>query len=167
MAVRIDYDRENKPKRRTVNSRDVSGNPYAEDIASLELEDEVDVEEEEESLEEAIRKIEDTPLLEGETEEDRQRRIKILKKQARQYEKEAGRYKAVSTLKLSSGRLFSLVITGLFWSAALVFITYTLYMRWVKYPPKEPIDHKMYGMYGSFWIVTQIGKELMQKMIVI
>ena len=147
MAVRIDYDRENKPKRRTVNSRDVSGNPYAEDIASLELEDEVDVEEEEESLEEAIRKIEDTPLLEGETEEDRQRRIKILKKQARQYEKEAGRYKAVSTLKLSSGRLFSLVITGLFWSAALVFITYTLYMRWVKYPPKEPIDHKMYGMY--------------------
>ena len=155
MAVKINYDDDEnakkKRRRRDNYIRDVSNNPYADALASWEADEEDreegDDEVEEDLLDDVIKRLEEEPLHEGETREDRDRLIKLKKKQAKMYAKEQGRSKALGVLKLSSGRLISLIIVGLLWSAALVFITYTLYMRWVKYPPEEPIDHTMFGMY--------------------
>lgn len=151
MAIDVKYDENQKRNRGRRNNyvRDVSGNPYAEDIDALGIDedDEVDVEEEEESLEDVLRKYEEEGLREGETREDRDRRLKILRKQEKLRQKELGRSKALGTLKLSSGRLFSLLITGILWCVIIAFADYTLYMRWIKYPPQQKFNHKMYGMY--------------------
>ena len=158
--VNIGNSSKNNKKRR-ISSKGREFNPYFREIEEgLRDEEELyDSEVEDLEAESRLREAEQE-IREDETAEERYKRLKAAKLNEQYRKREEGRSRIKGTFSLSAGRVFSLFIIAIIWCVVLVRIDYTLYMKWIKYPPEMIVDESKTGWYClQSWLEVLSGRD--------